>query len=484
MHHDPHNPEPTGKDVSPNRKKFIHIISAISIKPTVRDYYVRWAESWIKAHGHRSAEHNIAFFQTLGRSANLVDWQFRQAVHAAQILACDVLALPWASRFDWDALSDQAVSLPAEHCTFLRQSVRVNSTTNSPPGPRPDNSFPPGQAAPDRYSQNMCNLIESLRGEIRIKGYTAATEETYVYWNARFIHYCHHQLSQSPQAAGPPAITAYLNFLALERNVAPATQKQALNAIAFFFKNVLKINKFTLARPSPARGRPRPPVVLSKEEVQNLLTQLNDPWKLIAQIMYGCGLRLMESMKLRVQDLDFSQSTITVHNGKGGKHRVVPMPRSLHTSLSSHLSQLRQRHLLDIAAGAGNVHLPHPTQSKSPSSNQDWLWQWLFPSAILAADPQNAQITRTHLHEDSMTRQVREAARKAGIPKRVTSHTLRHSFATHHLDSGTDIRTVQDLLGHSDISTTMIYLHVCHRPGAELQSPLDSLPTTTPAPTE
>jgi integron integrase len=443
----------------------------LPIKPAAIDYYVRWAESWTKACGHQSPERTHAFFEALGRSAHLVDWQFRQALDAARILACDVLTLPWAASFDWRALSDQAHSLPSDHRTLVRQSIPVHPTTV---GGTPSIPSAPGAALSEDPSQEDNKIIDSLRREIRLKNYSPATEETYVNWATRFLFFCHQHFGQSPQTAGPPAITAFLNSLALERAVAPATQKQALNALAYLFKNVLGIREFTLGKVTPARGRPRPPVVMTREEVQALFTHLEDPWKLIAQIMYGSGLRLMEAMQLRVKNLDFGQSNIIVHHGKGDKSRVVPLPKALEKRLTLHLAHLREKHLQDLAVGAGDAHLPASTLRNSPNLARDWLWQWLFPSAILSTDTNNAKITRLHLHEDSMTRQVRDAARKAAIPKHITSHTLRHSFATHLLESGTDVRTVQSLLGHSDISTTMIYLHVIQRPGCQIRSPLDN----------
>jgi integron integrase len=302
-----------------------------------------------------------------------------------------------------------------------------------------------------------------------------ATEETYVYWNTRFIRFCHLKLGQSTQAAGPPAITAYLDFLALERNVAPATQKQALNAMAFLTKHVFGVEEFTLNHVIPAHGKRRPPVVMTRQEVRSVFAHLEDPWKLIAQVMYGSGLRLMEAMRLRVKDLDFGQGTITIHNGKGGKHRVVTLPMSLEERLKQHLTLLRENHLQDLAVGAGECHMPEALMRKWPYANRQWCWQWLFPAATLCAHPHTGKFARYHLHDDSMARQIRDAVRKAGIPKRITSHTLRHSFATHLLESGTDIRTVQSLLGHADVSTTMIYLHVMKRPGAGAASPLDNL---------
>jgi len=456
-----------GKNISQARHRFIQRITALPIKPTARDYYIRWAESWTKARGHQSPERTHAYFDALTRSTHLADWQFRQAVDASRILACDVLAIPWASSFDWRGLSDQARSLEPDHRTLARESIGISATL--PPLPTPT----PEQVA-DAESE-LTRLMDSLRRAIRLKNMAMATEETYIHWNCRFIRFCFQTLGKSPDIAGPPAITAYLNFLALERNVAPATQKQALNAMAFLMKNVLGVEEFTLDHITPASGQRRPPVVMTREEVRSVFAHLEDPWKLIAQVMYGSGLRLMEAMRLRVKDLDFGQGTITIHDGKGGRHRVVTLPVALEQRLSEHLDRLREKHLQDLVVGAGDVHMPEALLRKWPKASREWCWQWLFPSATLCQHPRSGKIARYHLHDDSMARQIREAVRKAAISKRITSHNLRHSFATHLLESGTDIRTVQNLLGHADVSTTMIYLHVMKRPGAGAPSPLDNL---------
>jgi len=457
--------ERPGQNISPARRNYIQHIAVLPIKPAARDYYVRWAESWTKARGHHSPERTHEYFDALGRSAHLADWQFRQAVDAARVLACDVLTIPWASSFDWRGLSDQARSLEPDHRTLARESIPVRA--NLPPSPMPT----PEQVA-DAESE-LKRLIDSLRRIIRIKNMAMATEETYVHWNCRFIRFCFQMLGQSPQAAGPPAITAYLDLLALERNVAPATQKQALNAMAFLMKNVLGIEEFTLDHITPARGQRRPPVVMTREEVRAVFARLEDPWKLIAQVMYGSGLRLMEAMRLRVKDLDFGQGTITIHDGKGGRHRVVTLPRAIEQRLQQHLDRLREKHLQDLVVGAGDVHMPESLQRKWPNASREWCWQYIFASATLCPHPRTGRIARHHLHESSMQRQIKDAVRKAGVPKRATCHTMRHSFATHLLESGTDIRTVQSLMGHAGVETTMIYLHVMKRPGAGGSSPLD-----------
>jgi integron integrase len=292
-------------------------------------------------------------------------------------------------------------------------------------------------------------------------------------WNVRFTRFCLMQLRRTPEEVGPAGVTAYLNHLALVRNVAVATQKQALNAMVFLVRKVMGCSEFQLEDFTPAREFRRPPVVLTRVEVQSVFANLCGIWKLAAQLMYGSGLRLMECMKLRVKDVDFGQGTITVHDGKGGKHRVVPLPQAIEEALRDYLGEQRELHRTDLAAGGGSVHMPDAFKRKSPRSACEWAWQWVFPAAKVCVHPRTGEVARYHLHEDSMARNFRDAVRKAGIPKRVTCHTLRHSFATHLLQSGTDIRTVQDLLGHSDVTTTMIYLHVMKRPGAGAPSPLD-----------
>ena len=268
-------------------------------------------------------------------------------------------------------------------------------------------------------------------------------------------------------------ISAYLSYLALERNVSSSTQKQALNAMVFLARKVFGQTDFTLDRPVQGHTQRRPPTVLTREEVQAVLAHLENPWKLAAQLMYGSGLRLMEALRLRVKDINFGQGTIIVNDGKGAKHRVVPLPRALESTLRDYLAKGAEKHAGDLAAGCGDAHLPEALSRKYPNASREWPWQFVFPSATLCPHPRTGRIARYHVHEVSMQRQFKEATRKARLSKPATCHTLRHSFATHLLESGTDIRTVQDLLGHADVSTTMIYLHVMRRPGAGAPSPLD-----------
>lgn len=453
------------KSISPARQKFIQRIAVLPIKPAARDYYVLWAESWTKARGHQSPERTQAYFDALGRSAHLADWQFRQAVDAARVLACDVLTIPWASSFDWQGLSDQARSLEPDHRTLGRENIPVRAVL--PTRPAGDTAVLPDA------DMEIARLVDALRRAVRLAGHAYSTEKTYVHWCVRFARFCLVMMKQSPQDAGPQALTAYLNYLALERHVSASTQKQALNAIAFLIKSVFGVGEFTIEKASTGHSYRRPPVVLSRREVAAVLDHLDDPWKLAAQLMYGSGLRVIECMRLRVKDLDFDQGTITVHDGKGGKHRVVPLPMALEGRLKNYMVMAKEKHQQARSAGVGEVHMPEALARKYPNAPSEWCWQYLFASATLCPHPRTGKVARHHLHEASMQRQFKNAVRKAGIPKPATSHCMRHSFATHLLQSGIDIRTVQDLLGHSSVETTMIYLHVLQRPGAGAPSPLD-----------
>ena len=454
-----------GQPPSPTRLLFLQRLNALPIKPTAHVFYVRWAEAWTKACGHRSADATTAYFNALGRSTHLFDWQFSQAVRAVRILARDILDLPWAAAYNWRGLADQAKSLEHDHRTHGREAIQVRAELPAPPA-EPSGPLPETNA-------EIARIVDALRRAIRLAGLAYATEQTYAHWVARFTRFCIECLKQAPRDAVPAGITAYLDYLALERNVAPATQKQALNALAFLTKKVFGIEEFTLEHVTPSHGGRRPPVVMTPEEVRSVIDQLEDPWKLAALLMYGSGLRIMECMRLRVKDLDFGQGTIAVHDGKGSKHRVVPLPRVLEPALQTYLASAREKHAQDLAVGAGEVHMPESLLRKFPHATREWPWQYVFPSATLCPHPRTRRVARYHLHEDSMARQFHDAALKSDVPKHITPHILRHCFATHLLESGADIRTVQDLMGHASVETTMIYLHVMKRPGAGAQSPLD-----------
>lgn len=446
------------------------------VAPASQSYYAKWASQWLKAAGEDSAESTRRFFENLGRRPGLADWQFRQAVRAVEMWARRIGRLPWAEAFNWRGLSAQARTLPENHRTLLRESVPVSAASShgeqasaqaSESPARNDHTPVPGE------SEALAALATRLRREIRLARLAVATEKAYVQWATRFCRFRLRRLGHALDDLDSAAITAYLEFLALEREVSNATQKQALNALVFLARKIYGIEELVLEHIPAGNGSRRPRVVLSREEVRRVLSWLDDPWRLIAELLYGSGMRQMEALSLRVKDIDFERGTIAVHDGKGGKHRVVPLPRALESRLRKHLDAAFGRHQEDLAAGLGETHLSESLRRKYPKAAKEWPWQYIFSAAKVCAHPRTRRIARYHLHEHSLQRQFKEATRKAGFSKRATCHTLRHSFATHLLESGTDIRTVQDLLGHADVSTTMRYLHVMKRPGAGAPSPLD-----------
>ncbi len=314
-------------------------------------------------------------------------------------------------------------------------------------------------------------LLDQLSDTLRAKHYSYRTEETYLDWVRRYIIF-HHK--QHPAKMGANEIRAFLIHLAAERNVAASTQNQALSAILFLYREVLRKEIEPILLTSAKRPE-RLPTVLTHEETVSVLNQLDGTHKLMAQLLYGSGLRLMECVRLRIKDLDFQYKTITVRDGKGEKDRITPMPDSLIPYLQRQVERVRLLHDEDLAAGFGQVYLPNALEKKYPNAAGELIWQYLFPAPKRSPDPRSPGVMRRHhLEPSGLQRSVKEAARKAGIQKRVTCHTFRHSFATHLLQNGYDIRTVQELLGHKDVRTTMIYTHVLQRGGLAVKSPLDA----------
>jgi integron integrase len=312
-------------------------------------------------------------------------------------------------------------------------------------------------------------LLDQLREELRLKHYSYRTEQAYVDWVRRFILF-HNK--RHPAEMGAPEIRAFLAHLAQERNVSAPTQNQALSALLFLYREVLhkEIEPVLL---STAKRPQRLPSVLTRQEVLTLLEHLSGTFKLMAQLLYGSGLRRMECVRLRIQDVDFEYKAITVRDGKGEKDRIVPLPETIIPALRLQIERVRLLHAEDLAAGYGEVYLPDALAIKFPNASREPGWQYLFPASRLAIDPRSDRKLRHHIDPSALQRAVRQAAQKAGFQKRVTCHTLRHSFATHLLQAGYDIRTVQELLGHKDVRTTMIYIHVLERGGRAVRSPLD-----------
>ncbi len=317
-------------------------------------------------------------------------------------------------------------------------------------------------------------LRDQVRDALRRKHYSIRTEQAYVAWITRFILF-HHK--RHPQEMGAPEIEAFLTHLAVQKKVAASTQNQALSALLFLYREVLHRDPGPLDALRAEKPR-RLPTVLTKEEVHRLFAHLSGIYLLMARLIYGSGLRLMECVRLRVKDLDFVYRTITVRDGKGEEERVTILPESLIAPLRDHLRNVQRLHEEDLAKGYGAVYLPYALERKYPNANREWSWQYVFPSVRLSVDPRSGVVRRHHLDESGLQKAIRQAAQRAGLSKPVGPHTLRHSFATHLLEAHYDIRTVQELLGHKDVKTTMIYTHVLQRGGLAVRSPLDLLHTT------
>lgn len=313
-------------------------------------------------------------------------------------------------------------------------------------------------------------LLDLVRAKIRAKHYSYRTEQQYVAWIRRFILY---NDKRHPAEMSGPEVERYLTYLAMERQVTASTQNQALAAILFLYKQVLAVELPWLDNVVRARTPQRVPVVLARQEVQALLAELDGQFHLVAQLLYGSGLRLMEALRLRVKDVDFEYAQVVVRDGKGQKDRVTILPDGVVAPLRDHLRRAHAQHEHALQRGFGGVDLPYALAAKYPSATTDWGWQYVFPAARPSRDPRSGAVRRHHLHETSVQRAVRTAARRIGVLKPVGPHTLRHCFATHLLERGYDIRTVQELMGHADVRTTQIYTHVMKKGASAVKSPLD-----------
>lgn len=313
-------------------------------------------------------------------------------------------------------------------------------------------------------------LLDQVREQIRLRHYSIRTEAVYLEWVKRFIRFHKYR---HPQDMGVAEVEAFLSDLAVRRDVAASTQNQALSAILFLYKQVLRIELPWMDGVIRARRPQRLPVVLTREEVASVLAQLDGTLWLVANLLYGSGMRLMEVLRLRVKDVEFSRLEILIRDGKGQKDRVTMLPRKLVAPLELHLQRVRALHKQDLLEGFGRANLPHALARKYPNAAAEWGWQFVFPSINRSRDPRSEGIFRHHLHEKTIQRAIRNAVRRVGLNKPATPHTFRHSFATHLLESGQDIRTVQELLGHADVKTTQIYTHVLNRGGMGVISPLD-----------
>ncbi|WP_260294139.1 integron integrase [Sedimenticola hydrogenitrophicus] len=376
---------------------------------------------------------------------------------ALRLLFRHILKPDWASEFDWDHWSEGGQPLGDSHPTVARSYETANAGAD-----KPGNLL--GNAFPEVYARFIA--------AIRVAGLAINTEQSYLGWINRFLRF---HGSSLPKDCAEPEVSSFLEHLAVQRKVSGATQAQALNALVFFFARTLEkplgdIGAFK--RPKPYK---RIPTVLSRREVARILGQMQGMTGLMVRLMYGTGMRVMECARLRILDLDFDYRQITVRAGKGKKDRVVPMPDALSDKLQRQIAWVTDQHAGDLKAGFGSVYLPEALERKYPNAAKELRWQYLFPATRIGTDPRSGVLRRHHIHQSVIQRAVRKTAVDVGLTKRVTSHTLRHSFATHLLESGSDIRTVQELLGHTDVTTTMIYTHVLAKGGGGVTSPLDRL---------
>ena len=396
-------------------------------------YFVNWVRQFLafakEHHGKTFDEVYGLFGETLGKNSHIADWQIRQALDAVRIYGYQ----------------------------FREISLSVQSNDN-------DLAYP---LKPEVITQR-------LREIIRLRHYSYRTEKTYVSWTKRFLTYCLHTGIDAP--ISEREIKAFLTHLALEQNVSASTQNQAFNALLMLCREILHVDLTEMSKNVRAKRGRRLPVVLSVNEVQRLLAEVDESRRLMVELLYGSGLRLSELLRLRIKDVDFDNALIVVRCGKGDKDRTTILPASVREALREHLSGVKVAFDEDLANGHADVYLPDALARKYPNAASEWKWQWAFPAAHLSRDPRSGRFRKHHVSPKYVQSALKLATRKAGIVKHVSVHTLRHSFATHLLLAGTDIREIQELLGHKSLETTMIYTHVVRDLRAPSISPLDALP--------
>jgi integron integrase len=408
------------------------LLDKLSIKEPKSKYYVMWVRRFQKfLNGlplqQASAEMVDAFLSDLKGTKTIEEWQIEQARHALNIFYKDVFKIN---------LYGAGFRQPAQFRDYIND--------------------------PNRLEELHGNLLSLLITDIRTRHYSRRTEESYLGWVKRYLAF--HNL-RNPTELGSAEIKAYLDFLANDRNVSSSTQNQALNAIVYLYVNVLKKKTGDFDDFIRAKKPVHVPTVLTRNEVGRLLDNMDGVYRLMAGLLWGSGLRITECLQLRIQDIDLETRRITIRNGKGGKDRITMLPEKYTECLREQIARARAIFESDRANKAPGVFIWPALERKYPKAGKEWIWQFVFPSERLSVDPRTRQVRRHHLYPDVLQRRIREAAFKANIVKRVSCHTLRHSFATELLVGGCDIRTVQELLGHTDVSTTMIYTHVLNKPG-------------------
>jgi integron integrase len=442
------------------KKEFWSEYKRYVMKTGINEKTAMWYTNWIKQFAayltkiplyECSASDVKDFLSQLDRNPDIQKWQVKQAQSALRVLFRDFLRIPWALK---------------KACTG---SARLETSGKSI-NPKASLTQFKDELSSEEAVSVYGDVLQKLRTEIRYRHYSISTERTYAQWVQRFLHF-HKSKPLKQLSAGE--VKAYLEYLAVERKVTSSTQNQALNALVFFFEQVLDHEIGTIGEFTRARTPVHVPVVLSKKEALRLLRALPGIYALMAGLLYGSGLRLKECLRLRVKDIDFSRGQIIVRDGKGQKDRLTMLPEKYHDPLKAQLDIAKTTHEKDLANGFGDVYLWPSIERKYRNASKEWIWQYVFPAGKLSVDPRSHKTRRHHIHENALQRAIKKAVFSLGIHKKVSCHTLRHSFATHLLESGYDIRTVQERLGHADVSTTMIYTHVLNKPGLAVKSPAD-----------
>jgi integron integrase len=463
------------------------------VRPERVPYYVRWAQKFVCTLQDRHVRLQDrtradveGFLDTLATSPAVTSWQLTQARQSLRILldefvphyhpakAGDRTTQAGAGNVEgMEEPADAGRQAPPSPADAARATdggpADVDGARTPEVGGRPA-SFRDA-AIPGEVERRYGDLLQKLRTEIRHRHYSYRTETTYLDWVRRFVAF--HDYADPRPLDPAVAVRAYLDYLAVTREVSASTQNQALNALVFFYRETLRLTFGAMEEFTHAKRPRHVPTVLSREEVERLLSRMQGVPALMAGLLWGGGLRLMECVRLRVKDVDFAARQITVRDGKGQKDRVTMLPERYAALLGEHLARVRAQYEADLAQGHGEVYLWPALERKYPNAPREWVWQYVFPAKSLSVDPRSGKVRRHHINETLLQKAVKEASRASGIAKVVGCHTLRHSFATRLLQLNYDIRTVQELLGHADVSTTMIYTHVLNRPGLAVRSPAD-----------
>jgi len=403
------------------------------------EFYIHWVRRFLKSCNYQleniNTERVSQYLDSLAGDEKIADWQVKQAADAVILYV------------------EQYLKRPLQQITSLAKEPGSNS-------------------ASQKRSLSWGQILEEAKNLIRLRHYSLSTEKTYLGWIARFKTYMQ---DREPHLLEANDVKKSLTHLALRGRVSASTQNQAFNALLFLYRHILHVEMDDLTSVARAKRKMNLPAVLSRDEVRKFFSFLDGPYLLMAQLMYGCGLRLTECLRLRIKDVDFENDLLMVRSGKGEKDRALMIPEKIKEELANHVASIKEIHEQDVKIGYGEVFLPDALEKKYPGAPKEWVWQWVFPAQKLSIDPRTGKVMRWHIHPAAIQRAVKEAVMKAGLPKMASCHTLRHSFATHLLEAGHNIRTIQELLGHKHVNTTMIYTHVIRKKQSEVRSPLDGL---------